>query len=371
VVGADLTLAEARKLAAEIDHERAGGTDVIVARKVAKLAAQRKAIDDADNSYPVLLQRYIEEHARPHTKRWRDTARMLGLRYQDGEVLIIPNGLVERWSKPVREITADDIFIVVDGAVRVGAPGLKRWRAPHARAEPFGRMLHSALSGFFGWCVKERRVDANPCAAVHKPRASTPRERVLSDEELVAVWHGCEKLSPPFAAMVKLLILTGGRLRECARLRWSELREDGVWVLPASRAKNKREHRIPLTPLARDIIRNVPRVDGSDFVLTCTGRNPVDGHGVIKKALDEASGVTDWVWHDLRRTVATGLQRLGVRLEVTEAVLNHTGSRAGIVGIYQRYAFDDEKRAALAAWADRVAMLTGGNIVDLAGQETA
>ena len=372
VVGADLTLAEARKLAAEIDHERAAGTDVIVARKVAKLAARRKAIDDADNSYPVLLRRYVEEHARPHTKRWRDTARMLGLRYQDGEMLIIPNGLVERWAgKTVREISPDDIFIAVDGAVRVGAPGLTRWRASHARAEPFGRMLHSALSGFFGWCLKNRRIDLNPVRSVAKPRASTPRERVLSDEELTRIWHGCEKLSPPFAAMVKLLILTGGRLRECARLRWSELREDGVWVLPASRAKNKREHRIPLTPLARDIIRNVPRVDGSDFVLTCTGRNPVDGHGVIKKALDEASGVTDWVWHDLRRTVATGLQRLGVRLEVTEAVLNHTGSRAGIVGIYQRYAFDDEKRAALAAWADRVAMLTGGNIVDLAGQETA
>jgi hypothetical protein len=88
--------------------------------------------------------------------------------------------------------------------------------------------------------------------------------------------------------------------------------------------------------------------------------------------LDQASTVADWVVHDIRRTVATNLQRLGVRLEVTEAVLNHTGSRAGIVGIYQRYAFDDEKRAALEAWAERLQLLiegrTASNIVVMAGR---
>ena len=77
-------------------------------------------------------------------------------------------------------------------------------------------------------------------------------------------------------------------------------------------------------------------------------RGPFNGFSKAKAALDEASGVKDWRLHDLRRTMATGLQRLGVRLEVTEAVLNHVaGSRAGIVGVYQRHTWADEKRAAL------------------------
>jgi integrase len=277
-------------VAAKIDHERAGGTDVVVARKVSKLAARRKAIDDTDNAYGALAGRYIEEHARPHTKRWRATARLLGLRYgTDGEgPEIIASGLTERWMKPVREITADDIFSAVDDAVRVGAPGLTRWRQAARRAEPFGRSLHSALGTFFGWCLKERRIDANPCAAVHKPRASMPRERVLTDEELAAVWHGCETLSPPFAAMVKLMILTGGRVREVAGMRWPELAGDLlVWTLPASRAKNKREHRIPLAPWARDIIAGMPRIAGSGgYVLTCDGKRPVDGRSSVKDRID-------------------------------------------------------------------------------------
>jgi len=376
-LGADLTLVEARLLAAKIDHERAGGTDVIVARKAAKLAARRKAADDAGNAYPALLRRYVGEHLKPDTKRWRSTARMLGLAYPKdcGEPSELPGGLAERWAmRPVGAITADDVYLAVDEAVRVGAPGLGRRRKAHQRAEPFGRSLHTALTAFFTWCLRHRRIDANPCVAVHKPRASEPRERVLTDEEIVAVWRGSEKLAAPYAAMIKLLILTGGRVREVAGLRWSELSADlSLWTLPQERAKNGREHRVLLPKLARDIIAGVPRIEGSDFVLTFTGERPVDGHSSVKRDLDQASGVREWRFHDVRRSLATGLQRLGVRLEVTESALNHIGSRAGIVGIYQRYAFDDEKRAALAAWGERLEALiearaADSNVVALAGR---
>jgi integrase len=171
--------------------------------------------------------------------------------------------------------------------------------------------------------------------------------------------------------MVKLLVLTGARMREITELRWSELSPDlALWTLPASRAKNGREHPVPLPPLARDIIAGLRRIAGSEFVLTFTGKRPVDGHSSVKSALDAASSVTGYTFHDLRRTVATNLQRLGVRLEVTEAVLNHVGSLAGLAGIYQRHRYDDEKRQALTAWADHVAMITGANVIDLAGRET-
>jgi integrase len=373
VVGADLTLAEARKLAAEIDHERAGGTDVIVARKVAKIAARRKAADDADNSYPVLLQRYVAEHLKPNVKLWRDNARMLGLRYGLGGEgpEIISNGLAERWAaKSVRAITPDDVFIAIDDTIRKGAPGLRRMRM--ARTEPLGRVMHSMLGAFFAWCMRNRCIDMNPCRAVAKPRAGKPRERVLTDAEIVAVWRGAETMAAPYAAMVKLLILTGGRLREVAEMSWSELSGDlTLWTLPAARAKNKREHRIPLAPLARDVIAGVPRIADSPFVLTLSGAVPVAGHSRFKSRLDAASGVTSMTLHDIRRTVATGLQRLGVRLEVTEAVLNHvSGSRGGIVGVYQRHQYGDEKRQALEMWAGHVAALVGANVVDLAARKT-
>jgi integrase len=111
-------------------------------------------------------------------------------------------------------------------------------------------------------------------------------------------------------------------------------------------------------------------VKGSPFVFTVTGVTPVSGFVRAKEKLDQLSGVKDWRLHDLRRTVATGLQRLGTRLEVTEAVLGHTsGSRAGVVGIYQRHDWAEEKRAALDAWARHVVSLIEGkpaNVVSLA-----
>jgi integrase len=193
----------------------------------------------------------------------------------------------------------------------------------------------------------------------------------------VAIWRGTDTLAAPYAAMVKLLILTGARVREVAGLRWSELSPDlSLWTLPKERVKNGREHRLPLPPAARGIIGAVPRIQGSDYVLTFTGERPVDGHSAVKRALDQGSRVTGWTLHDLRRTLATNLQRLGVRLEVTEAVLNHTsGSRRGIVGVYQKYQYDTEKAAALEAWADRLAALiegraeAGSNVIDLAGRK--
>ena len=109
------------------------------------------------------------------------------------------------------------------------------------------------------------------------------------------------------------------------------------------------------------MLEGVPFIHGADLVFSTTGSTAVSGWSRAKKQLDEAAAVKDWRIHDLRRTVATGLQRLGVRLEAIEAVLGHIGgSRSGVVGVYQRYTFDDEKRAALVAWGDHVVRLAEG-----------
>ena len=165
--------------------------------------------------------------------------------------------------------------------------------------------------------------------------------------------------------MVRLLILTGQRRGEVSGMRWEEVNLDaGTWSLPGARTKNGQPHVVPLTAEAVELLRTVKRRKGAEFVFEGPRKTAVSGFGKVKARLDaalaQAAEETDrkavpWVLHDLRRTVATGLQRLGVRLEVTEAVLNHvSGSRSGIVGVYQRHAWETEKAAALRARTARV-----------------
>jgi integrase len=127
-----------------------------------------------------------------------------------------------------------------------------------------------------------------------------------------------------------------------------------------------------LSASALAIIAGLPQLVEADLVFTIR-RKAITGFSRMKERLDAASGVTDWTLHDIRRTVASGLQRLGVRLEVTEAVLNHrSGSMAGIVGVYQRHDYASEKRDALARWADHIDALASGrkgNVVALRGSK--
>ena len=180
------------------------------------------------------------------------------------------------------------------------------------------------------------------------------------------MWRG--DAGHPYSDAIKLLILTGARLREIGELRWSEVDLDaGTITLEGGRTKNGQPHIIPLSAPARQILAAMPRI--GEYVVTVNGRKPANAWDSAEEKLRADAGVTDWVIHDLRRTAATGLQKLGVALPVTEAILNHkSGSRAGVVGIYQRHDYADEKRAALTAWGDRVMALVEGrtaNVVPL------
>ena len=183
----------------------------------------------------------------------------------------------------------------------------------------------------------------------------------MSDAELRAIWQATEDWSP-YNSIVRLLVLTGARRAEVAGMKLSELDpQRTTWTIPAGRTKNHRVHILPISPQARAVLISQPHFEHDDRVFF-----GFRGFAHAKLGLDARSDVTGWRLHDLRRTVATGLQRLGVRLEVTESVLNHvSGSRAGIVGIYQRHDWADEKRAALAAWGAHVeAIVEGRTAVD-------
>jgi integrase len=340
------------------------GRDPVADFNSAKRSRKTESEDRVERAFPVLAKRFITEHAKARTRSWATTARLLGLKPSTLEP--IAKGLADRWrDKSVAEITADDVHHLVDEIRERGIPGLVRRNG--GESDSVARVSHARLSKFFSWAVQSRLITTNPCSGVWRPAAGPARERVLSDQEVRWLWLASGDLSEPFGPLFKILLLTGQRRDEVAGMTWDELSEDReTWSIPASRTKNKRRHIVPLSWLARDLIASVRPV-GTVYVFTTTGESPVSGWSKTKKRLDEKmlevaakekpdALIQAWVTHDIRRSVASGLQRLGVRLEVTEAVLNHaSGTRAGIVGVYQRHQYADEKREALNLWAAHVA----------------
>jgi len=226
------------------------------------------------------------------------------------------------------------------------------------------RAVAAQLSAFYTWAMPRLdRLDVNPCRDAGKPDVPKPRERVLSNDEIKALWTVLEGEGLPWGPSVKLLILTGQRRDEVFSADRAEFDlEGGLWTIPGDRAKNGKQHFVPLSEAALRLLKAVPVIDGSAKLFPSRA-DPERGASGFSRALariiadmvKELGPVERFTLHDLRRTMATGLQRLGVRLEVTEAVLNHvSGSRGGLVGVYQRHQFQDEKRHALDAWAAEV-----------------
>ncbi len=241
------------------------------------------------------------------------------------------------------------------------------------------RNVYAVAHRLFRWSQGRGEIDRNPLEGVEAPKPVASRDRVLSDSELRLVWIASDELPRAFCALVRLLLLTGQRRDEVAALEWQELdRDRGEWILPSARAKNNREHLVPLSPQAvaeLDALAGGETWPRKGYVLTTDGgKSRVSGYSKAKRKLDEevadmveddAAPVAPWRFHDLRRSVATGLQRLRIPSDWIEALQNRR--KAGVAGTYQRYAFADEKREALATWGGHVASLLAaeGNVVRL------
>ncbi|MDB5693084.1 MAG: intA 4 [Alphaproteobacteria bacterium] len=239
------------------------------------------------------------------------------------------------------------------------------------------RLTHATLRKLFRWAVNRGDLERSPLDGVEPPPPVAARDRVLTDEELALAWKCTSKLAGPFSGFFKMLILTAQRREEVAGMDWSELdRGVRLWTLPGYRTKNGKPQLLHLSELATKVLDEI--ADGSTWprqglVFSTTGATPISGFSKAKLKLDElmaehlvpGAELKPWRSHDIRRTVATGLQRLGVRLEVTEAVLNHvSGSKNGIVGVYQRYDWAEEKGGALDAWSEHIAKLVGSAVRD-------
>jgi integrase len=269
---------------------------------------------------------------------------------------IVNRALMPAWgSRSITDIGRRDILDLIDSIADRGAVVMARRTQGHCHR-------------LFRWCVGRGIIAVNPVADLPKPGSETKRDRVLTDNELVQVWNAAESVQFPYGPAFQLLILTGCRREEIGALKWSEVDGDTI-RLKGARTKNGEPHDIPLSAPARALLADLPRIAGSDFIFT-VGQKPISAWAHAKEKIDAIAKIEPWRIHDLRRTTATGLQRLGVGLQVVESVLGHTaGSRSGIVGVYQRHTYANEKRSALQSWGAHVlARLSGlstGRVVPL------
>jgi integrase len=218
----------------------------------------------------------------------------------------------------------------------------------------------TTLAAFYVWALGAGLAESNPVVGTNKPEDSKPRERVLSDGELVAIWNAC--LDSGYGRTARLLVLTGCRRKEVGGMRWSELNlAAGTWTIPRERAKNNREHTLPLPPAALAVIARIERTEGQDHLFGGAADHGFQRWSAAKRELDNRSGVTDWAVHDIRRTVATRMADIGIQPHIIEAVLNHqSGHKRGPAGTYNRSIYAAEVKSALERWAAHVEALVAG-----------
>jgi integrase len=221
---------------------------------------------------------------------------------------------------------------------------------------------------FLRYAVAQGWLDRNPCEGISLPNRTTPRDRVLIDAEIAAVWKAAVAFGHPFGTIVQLCILTGQRRSEIGGLRWDYLdQKTSSMTLPASETKNNRQHTFPLGAMAKAIIKPLNRDTPYLFPARRDFRRDMpstvyNSWAKDKRAFDRLCPIAHWTLHDLRRTFATNLAGLNTPPHVLERILNHSaGTISGVAAIYNRFQYADEVRAAIRAWEAKLGRLIRNN----------
>ncbi|KRS18228.1 tyrosine-type recombinase/integrase [Roseovarius indicus] len=350
-------VADARAAASEAIEALELGNDPGAAKRKAKAARIEAHLSERDK-----IKTLLEQYAKRHLSTLKSGATVK--RELDRHVRTV-------WGdRDIHDIARRDVIDLLDGIADSG------------RVVSANR-VRSYLGTFFGWCVDRDIIAMSPAQGVKPVVKEKSRDRVLSDDEIRWFWRACDDLGFPWGPFGKTLLLTGQRLGEVAGISDAEI-EGGVWYLSTERTKNGRSHTVPLSEAVRAVLAGVERVESRPrLIYTTTGASPLSGFHkgrnhiaermaeIASEEAGEPVEIPHWTFHDLRRTAATGMARLGIPVRVTEAVLNHvSGTGGGIVAVYQRHDYADEKRAALDAWARLVADLVEGrsdNVVQIEG----
>lgn len=340
-------LAEARKAAAACAVEVEKGNDPQADRsaRYSVLPRNLKGAVDA----------YIDGYAKVRTVRWEETKRLF-------EIHVYPS-----WgNRSIDSIKRRDVVALIEKV--------------YTTAPVRSNRLLAALRHFFNWCVSRDALDISPAMGVKTLAPEKARERVLSDAELGILLIALERLNSRFSDAFLLMLLTATRRTEVLEMEWQEVDlPTATWTIPKHRTKKRAlPNVVPLSAPALAILQRLEADRHSSLVFPAANNsgNAMSGASKAKRALDaEMLAVlqemqaaasskgsmklspmnSPWRLHDLRRTCATALQRLGVRFEVTEAVLHHvSGARGGVAGIYQQHDWAPERREALVQWAQMV-----------------
>jgi integrase len=325
-----MALVEAREAARIALRDLAEGID-----PKDKRAAERRAESlRRANSFATVAEDFITRHVKK-------------LRTGHNIEATIRRELVSRWAeRPITDISRRDIVEFVEEITNSGRP-----QAAHK--------AFAHCSKLFVWALARHIVEASPCDGIKVSELAgkkEPRQRVLNDPEIRALWLATEGLGYPAAPFVRLLLLTGQRLREVAEMTWAEVDlESALWTLPPERMKGDAAHEVPLAPAAVELLKSLPRWTGPFVFSTTGGERPISGFSKMKLRIDSALGdnAAPWRFHDLRRTMRTGLGALPVPNNVAELCIAH--AQPGLHKVYDRHGYRDEKRRAFELWAARAA----------------
>lgn len=273
---------------------------------------------------------FIRQYARPRNRSWKEAERILQREF-----------VAVHGQRDIREIRRSDILELMDGAIERGAA----YQA---------NRIHSNLRKLFNWCVERGIVEASPVLGIKPPTREQARDRVLDDDEIRAVLSACANEPYPYRQFVPLLVATAQRRGEVSKMQWSEVDLDAkIWVISAELSKNGKPHVVPLNDFALRLLGEIPRFLDCDLVFTTTRRAPISGFSKAIRHIHAQSKTSEWRFHDLRRTAASGMARAGVAPHVVEKVLNHiSGTISGVAAVYNRYGYDAERRDALDKWGN-------------------
>lgn len=308
---------------------------------------EKKQIDRAALTIEQLVEEYLERWAKQRKRSWKEDKRIL-------ELDILP-----RWKRrKAKDIQRRDVIALVDEVVKRGAP-IQANRT-------FG-----IIRKMFNFALSRDLIPYSPCAGISPPSQENQRDRVLTEKEIYAFWHGIDKanMQQPTKLALKLILVTAQRAGEVVSAEWCELDlKTGWWIIPAEKAKNKLPHRVPLSPLAVAVLRQIKPLSGDSQFLFPSPRQHRNGVEIKEKkhiaesALGHAFrknlkilGLENAVPHDLRRTAASHMTGMGISRLTVSKILNHV--ERGVTAVYDRYAYDAEKQSALKAWGEKLTIL--------------
>jgi integrase len=349
-----VSLASAREMARDAFELVRKGIDPAMAKREAEQAAleqERKAREeeqrrreDEQNTFKRLSQDYLELYAKPKKRSWKTDEWYI-------ENVLDP----EFGDRPVADIKRREVRELLDRLVADGT-------------EVKANRVLACARKIWNWGISKDRVESNPCHGISRPGKEQERDRVLSEDEIRAIWNALDKEKPIMATTFRLRLLTAQRGGEVHSMRWQDI--DGEWwTIPAEFAKNGLSHRVPLSPQAMRVLEQVRKITEEQDKKadrkqsTWVFPNPIrrDDHiyecqKLAQRVRKEAK--VDYRAHDFRRTAASMMAAMGIPRLVVSKILNHV--EPGVTKVYDRYSYDKEKQEALDAWGARLGRIVSG-----------